>query len=101
MIEMWRLRHGPITMPEARVEPMIARSGNGVMAKKPGRPRKPGGEGAQVRIERDLAMMARAVANHRGMQLNDYLSGLLRPTITKDYRRTLQELEAETEGSKG
>jgi hypothetical protein len=71
------------------------------MAKKAGRPRKPGGEGAQVRIERDLATMARAVANHRGMQLNDYLSGLLRPTITRDYRRTLQDLEAETEGNEG
>jgi hypothetical protein len=65
------------------------------VAKKVGRPRKLGGEGAQVRIDRDLAKMARAVANHRGMQLNDYLGGILRPTITKDYRRTLQELENE------
>jgi hypothetical protein len=43
--------------------------------------------------------MARAVANHRGMQLNDYLGDILRPTITKDYRRTLQELENEIAGA--
>jgi hypothetical protein len=43
--------------------------------------------------------MARAVANLRGMQLNDYLRGILRPTITKDYRRTLQELENEIVGA--
>jgi len=65
------------------------------MAKKVGRPRKPGGEGSQVRIDRDLAKMARAVANHRGVQLTEYVSSLIRPAITKDYRRTLQELESE------
>ena len=65
------------------------------MAKKAGRPKKPGGEGSQVRIDRDLAKMARAVANHSGTQLADYLSGLLRPTITKDYRKMLQELDTE------
>jgi hypothetical protein len=70
------------------------------MAKKVGRPRKPGGEGSQVRIDRDLAKMARAVANHRGMQLAEYVSGLIRPTVTKDYRRTLQELEQEVEPDK-
>jgi hypothetical protein len=43
--------------------------------------------------------MARAVANHRGMQLNDYLGGILRPTITKDYRRTLKDLENEIAGA--
>jgi hypothetical protein len=67
------------------------------MAKrKVGRPRKPGGAGAQVRIDRDLAMMARAVAGHRGLQLNEYLGSLLRPAVTRDYKRTIEELEAET-----
>ena len=70
-----------------------------VMARKAGRPKKPGGEGAQVRIDRDLAKMARAVANHSGSQIGDYLSGLLRPTITRDYRKMLQDLDSETEGS--
>ncbi len=65
------------------------------MAKKAGRPKKPGGEGSQVRIDRDLAKMARAVATHNGVQIADYLSGLLRPTITKDYRKMLQELDTE------
>ena len=46
-------------------------------------------------IDRDLAKMARAVANHSGTQIADYLSGLLRPTITKDYRKMLQELDTE------
>jgi hypothetical protein len=34
-----------------------------------------------------------------GNALNDYLGGILRPTITKDYRRTLQELESEIAGA--
>jgi hypothetical protein len=68
-----------------------------VMAKKAGRPKKPGGEGSQVRIDRDLAKMAKAVANHAGNQIGDYLSGLLRPIITKDYRKMLQDLDNETE----
>jgi hypothetical protein len=78
---------------------VLMRSKGIVVAKKVGRPPKRGRAGAKVRIDRDLAKMARAVANHRGMQLNDYLGGILRPTITKDYRRTLQELENEIAGA--
>jgi hypothetical protein len=73
-------------------------TGEDVMAKKVGRPKKSGGEGSQVRIDRDLAAMARAIANHRGAKLTEYLSDLLRPTIIKDYRRTLQELDRESAG---
>jgi hypothetical protein len=60
------------------------RSKGNVVAKTVGRPRKPGRAEAKVRIDRDLAKMARAVANHQGMQLNDYPGGILRPTMTKD-----------------
>ena len=41
--------------------------------------------------------MARAVANHSGTQIADYLSSLLRPTITKDYRKMVQELDKEAD----
>jgi hypothetical protein len=69
------------------------------MAKKVGRPRKPGGEGSQVRIDRDLAKTSKAVADRRGLQQTEYLSGLLRPTVTKDYRRMMQELDQEIGGA--
>ena len=65
------------------------------MARSVGRPRKPGGGGSQVRIDRDLARMSKAVADRRGIPQTAYLSGLLRPTLIKDYRRMMQELDEE------
>ena len=63
------------------------------MARKVGRPKKPSGEGTQVRIERDLASMSRSIADFRGVNQIDYLSGMLRPGITRDYRLMIKELD--------
>jgi hypothetical protein len=71
------------------------------VAKKAGRPKKPGGEGKPVRIEPELANKARVIALRRGVPLSDYLSDLLRPLIARDYRKTLQELEEENGSAKG
>jgi hypothetical protein len=65
------------------------------MAKKTGRPRKPTGEGSPVRIYRDLVTMARTLAGYRGAAISEYLSDLLRPVITKEYRAMVKALDAE------
>ncbi len=65
------------------------------MAKKAGRPRKPTGEGSPVRIDRDLVTMARTLAGYRGAAISEYLSDLLRPVITKEYRTMVKDLEQE------
>ena len=65
----------------------------GLVARKAGRPKKPGGEGKAVRIDPELANKARIVALRRGVALSDYLSGLLRSPITWDYRKMLREMD--------
>lgn len=65
------------------------------MAKKTGRPRKPTGGGSPVRIDRDLVTMARTLAGYRGAAISEYLSDLLRPVITKEYRAMVKELGEE------
>jgi hypothetical protein len=57
-----------------------------------GRPKKPGGEGAQVRIDPDLATMARYLVAQRGLVLGEYLSAILRPAIERDMRKAGREL---------
>jgi hypothetical protein len=58
-----------------------------VMAKVKGRPKKPRGEGSQVRIDSDLATMARYLVAQRGGLLSEYLSAILRPVIEKDMKK--------------
>lgn len=55
------------------------------MAKKRGRPKKPGGDGAQVRIEADLASMARYIAARKGSKTIDLLSAILRPALEREF----------------
>jgi hypothetical protein len=62
-----------------------------IMAKSRGRPKKSGGEGAQVRVEADLASMSRLIAARRGVKLIDYLSGLLRTAVERDFRKLMHE----------
>lgn len=62
------------------------------MAKAKGRPKKPGGEGAQVRIDSDLATMARYLVAQRGLVLSEYLSGILRPAIEKDMKKAGRQI---------
>jgi hypothetical protein len=57
-----------------------------------GRPNKPGGEGKPLRVDADLATMGRAYAQYRGLGLGEYVSAILRPQITRDYARMMNEL---------
>lgn len=52
---------------------------------KRGRPRKATGNGSQVRIASDVASMARLVVGRRGVELQEYLTGILRDQVTSDY----------------
>ncbi len=72
---------------------LMTRPEVGVMAKKkgPGRPRKADGLSVQVRIVRSIAKKARVVADDRGVDLVDYLSGLLESPVDRDYRQFLKK----------
>lgn len=67
------------------------------MAKKVGRPKKPGGEGKSVRIETDLAQKARIVALRKNIPLSDYLSDTLRARVLKDFAGVMREAGGEGE----
>lgn len=69
------------------------------MAKK-GRPPKPTGKGRQVRIDSDLVPMARFVSDGNDVALSDYLSGLLRPLIERDFREAGRRLAEKAEKPK-
>jgi hypothetical protein len=71
--------------------------GGAVMAKKKGRPRGPGGEGAQVRIDSDLASMARYVAAQQGVSLTQFLSQLLRPAVEREFKKLGKKFLGEKE----
>jgi hypothetical protein len=60
---------------------------------KKGRPGKPTGEGRHVRIDADLVSMGRYIASERGVSLTEYMSGILRPVILKDFREAGRKLE--------
>ena len=60
------------------------------MAKK-----KPHGEGILVRISPDVVRMARMVAPTKGVTLTDYLSDMLRATVTRDYNKELKRFDKE------
>jgi hypothetical protein len=64
----------------------------GVMAKAKGRPKKPGGEGAVVRIDPDLAAKARYLSAQRSVPLSEYLSEMIRPTIEREMRKAGKKL---------
>jgi len=59
---------------------------------KQGRPRKPMGEGVQVRIAPDLASKARLIVGDRGIDLGEYLNEILRPRVTNDYAAMVKKL---------
>jgi hypothetical protein len=67
---------------------------------KAGRPAKPMGQGAQVRIAPDLATKARLVAGDKGVAVFDYLNDLLRPQVTKDYAALVRKVSKTEEGGK-
>jgi hypothetical protein len=71
---------------------MAAIAERSTMAKKQGRPKKPSGEGMQVRIDAQIGRRAKVVASESGVSLADYLSGILRDRVEKDYRKVVKDL---------
>lgn len=56
------------------------------MAKRKGRPPKASGEGTPVRLDSDLVSKARYLCAQSGVTMTEYLSGILRPKVEKDFR---------------
>jgi hypothetical protein len=71
-----------------------------VAKKRTGRPKSenPRGEGLQVRLAPDVVRMAKVVNPVKGVSLTDYLSGILRPIVTRDYAQTQKMFETEGGG---
>lgn len=61
------------------------------MAKAKSGANKPGGEGTQVRIDPEIARMAKVVAIEDGISVLEYISNYLRPKVVADYRRVQAE----------
>lgn len=76
---------------------MSTQSSGVVLMAKRGRPRKPTGEGSQVRIASDIASKARLIAGDRGIDLTTYLSDILRSRVTKDYAALVKKLAIDLE----
>jgi predicted HicB family RNase H-like nuclease len=62
------------------------------VSKPKGRPKKPGGEGTQVRIDTDLVTKARYVAARQGVSLSELLSGWIRPIAEREFRKAGKEI---------
>lgn len=62
------------------------------MAKAKGRPAQPNGAGAQVRIDPEIVRKAKFVASERRISMAEYLGGLLRDAVARDYTRHAREL---------
>lgn len=65
-------------------------SGGLIVAKKPAR-----GDGKLVRIDPSIVSMGRVVSTARGIGLGDYLSEILRATVSRDYVKEIKRLEKE------
>jgi len=61
------------------------------MAKTKGRPKKPSGEGIQVRLDADLVRKARYLVMKRGGTVNDYFAAILRPVVERDVKKAEKE----------
>jgi hypothetical protein len=61
------------------------------MPAKKGRPKKAAGKGSQVRIDPRVAHKARLVASEMGVELIEYLTGLLATGVERDFRRLVKE----------
>jgi hypothetical protein len=44
-----------------------------------------GGKGKPVRLAEDVVTKARVIAASQGVPMSDYLAGLLRPLVERDY----------------
>jgi hypothetical protein len=55
-----------------------------------GRPKR---DDKAVKIARDLAVRAKMIADTQGITIAEYLSGLLRPLIERDFPRAMKRLD--------
>lgn len=62
------------------------------MGRKRGRPRKPTGEGTQVRIDADLVTKAKYLAAQKGMHTSQLISDLLRPVVEREFKKAARDL---------
>jgi hypothetical protein len=70
--------------------------------KKVGRPKGENnrGVGRPVRLDPDIVSKAKVIAMRANVDVGQYLSGLLRGAVDKDYLKTVREMSAEVEGRK-
>jgi hypothetical protein len=61
--------------------------------------KKARGDGIMVRIAPDIVRMARIIAPAKGEAIGDYLSGILRATVSRDYVKEVKRLEKAGEES--
>ena len=60
-----------------------------------GRPKSPDRKEKSVRIDGQLLGQAQMVAKRRGISLAEYLGGLLRAPVDRDFLKEMKALEAE------
>jgi hypothetical protein len=65
------------------------------VARKRGRPGKPSGVGRLVRLDPAIVAMAKVLATTEGIGVGDYLSGLLRSPVAREYAKVMKRLEQE------
>jgi hypothetical protein len=58
---------------------------------------KPRRDDVAVKIDRTLADKARFAASRRGITLAEYLTGLLRQSVERDFAKALREMEGTEE----
>jgi hypothetical protein len=68
------------------------------MAKRAGRPKKPGGEGSLVRLDSRLVEKARKLAALRQTQMGGMLSEVLWPWVDKEWVKEVRKLKDEAAG---
>jgi hypothetical protein len=70
--------------------------------KKAGRPKGESnrGIGKPVRLDPDIVSKAKVIAMRADVDVGQYLSGLLRGSVGKDYLRVVREMAEEAEGGK-
>lgn len=70
----------------------MSKLGSVVVSRPRGRP-KGNRDDVTVKIDRVLASRARAVASHRGVPLNELLTGLLKGPVDRAFLRMLRDME--------
>jgi hypothetical protein len=70
-------------------------SGNGIMAKKVGRPKTSDRADLSVKIDKRIVGKAKLIATHRGVSLAEFLSSLLSLPVDQAYAEMLKDLKVD------